>query len=302
MDCQTAQELLEAVTPGSSGEPPTPAASHPEWERPPELERAIAHARECRACAEVWEKIRFRDRAIAAAMHAVPVPEGLEERLFDSLRLSGWDPADHAHVAPAEAHDSATDPSTADSVTRLPQESTGRAASGTRRSALAALCAVAASVLVGVGLWSWLWDRPEFTLAQLQQAVPSSLADLPAFDGNFPVQLPREFEHQPAVEVESPARGLQLPGSPAHVGALREFAVRSPRGRVSRGVLLVVPIARVETQSRTLSTSLLTAPEESIGRRAVAAWSDDAYLYICFVDRESGSLHEIKQALAPGLT
>lgn len=288
MDCLTAQQLIEAARPDADDL------------SLPELQPAAAHLRECRVCSGAWQAMQLRDLGIARAMQDVAVPDGLEQRLLSQLGLLEEDGAATSSKSSAPLSHPACGERQPDVAGVRPS---GRVASRLgRRGVTAALCLVTASLLVGMGLWTWLSVGPEVSLAELQQAVPQNLTGMPPFDGNFRSQLPSEFRDRSGLRVSPSPRGLSLPERPRDAAALYAFVVQQPGGGRVGGLVLAVPADRVNLGDRTLASSLAAAAEESIGDRAVAVWADESHVYMCFVGREHGSLREVKQALTISVT
>jgi hypothetical protein len=232
MDSRTALERLDAVRPGSD-----------DLALPDLAEAGEVLLRDSEVAAE-FERRQALDVRIAAAMHDVPVPTGLKERLLAQLPL-----AESVAVAPAR--------------TRV-----------SRRHVLALLSGVAASVLAAGVYWVANAQPQPVSVEQLREtaeALRRGEVEATIFHGHFEPQPPAG--HWRTVRFEPVIYGLAIDGT-EHRAAAWRFTLG---GRI--GVLAVIPASEVTQEP----TERSIFDRGYIGPHSVA-WSESGFVYVCTLE------------------
>lgn len=196
MNCHDSRTILDAVAPLGRD-----AAEV-------EVRDAVAHQQSCAACARWVDAADGFDRWVAPAFRDAVVPEGLRDRLLESLRNE-----------PAAA---------------LP-------AKPTRRKLLAWSAAAAAVLVIGSVWWSLNQDSEapaELTLASACDKLDAErpFTSLKAFDDSFAPRLPARWSRW----VTGSATGIDLDGVAGHDAAIYRFSTGG-----YAGYLVVVAPGRV---------------------------------------------------------
>ncbi|MGC1273045.1 MAG: hypothetical protein WBC44_05015 [Planctomycetaceae bacterium] len=233
MDRRTTLERLDAVRPGSDDL------------ALPDLKGAGEELARDASLAVDFERRQNWDRRIAVAMHDVPVPDDLRERLLSRL-------------ANAER-----------SVPATPRRIIGR------RRLIAVVAGLAASVVAGGVFWASTASATPVTVAEIRAASAELLAqrdEFVPFQGDFAPELPsgnlrqRLRFHEPAVELLE------------HRVAAWQF--RANGRRPLNGVLAVVPIDTLAT----LPAARSLADREYVIDGNAVAWREGDFVYVCYVD------------------
>jgi hypothetical protein len=255
MDIRAALEKLDVVRPGSL-----------DLDDPDLADAAAALSDE--EIRRRFEQRQAFDRAVAEAMHDLPVPDDLRGRILGALAAAQPEPI-QAAVRP---------------VARPERIS--------RRRLLWQAVAGAAAVLAAGGV-SWWVAGPggdQLTLAELQSQAPyesDEIAALPEFSGEFRPEWPQGgWLVERRIEFVEPARGFSIHGG-NHRVAVYEFHFRdprSPRQEPARGVLLVLPAASLADPptARSYSGGVYN-PVGSRPHVASRAWREDGLVYVCLV-------------------
>ncbi len=324
MDCQTALQILDALPPsaltdlaqtgfttgdgprsdsdGNTGDPAdSPLAAAGEL---PGLPEALAHVQQHDDCAAILRQRRQLDARIAQAMHDIPVPAGLKERLL-------------AAVADADGSNTPEESAAADVPVNRPTEDTHPALATPARSTGASSqrlsrriwmrVTLASLAGVAVVLFGWLLRPaavPAHSLEEIVQQAPwqqAELAALPEFDQSFKAELPLEWRYgRMAI---APARGAVLSEQTA-AGAphsLAAYAFRMPLARrpAVTGTLLVMPVSAVTNPPTSRSFHSGGYARIAAGNGAVKAWRSDSHVFVCLVHGGVDALEQLQRALEP---
>jgi hypothetical protein len=200
------------------------------------------------------------DRGIAAALHDVPVPDGLRDRLITRL-------------APAP-------------VTAPPPAAPPRPAKLTRRNALGLVAGLAAGLAAAAVYWTVAGPTDPVSVAELQLAAASP-GQTP-FHGDFEPHLPDAWRRRLAVS-ERPVGLLRQRGRD------RAAAWTFSLGRFT-GVLVALPADRVTVPPA--ATSLQSADYDILPGAQTAAWTDHGVVYVCRFEGHIGDLARVLEPLA----
>jgi len=242
MDCQTARQLIEMLAEGAE-----------DW-RSAEGESVQEHLTECALCQSVAADIGGWDRRLQAVMVAVPVPNGLRDRLLSQLVKSASPPAVH-------------------SASHFP-------AQGSFRRIAAGL---SLSLAVVAGIAFWMSQPAQLQMASIQDSAVEQLQNRPPdelsqFDGSFVAEI---VDAKWSKVCTSPPVGLNLDGRSGHDVAA--FRVNIPSLRF-RGWLVLIPVSRI--------SDLPVTSVPTMGSYArTAAWNDGKYVFVCL--SEQGSLQSL---------
>ncbi len=263
MDCSSALELLDCVRPSSDDL------------ALPELAEARAHLESCPACQQEFAHRQQFDLAVANAMHAVPVPVGLEGRLQSALQTQ---------AAPS-----------ADVPTEAPAANTSRK----RRRGGFKWAAVVVAVVLAISLWPN--SESLFTVEHTLRVVQTDLATATPFDGSFETRLPSEWNH-PGLRWMTDWRGQNLDDRPGDEVALRVFRFTSRKGAVVDGMLAMLPANRVgpQPQDSSFTRAALHYPARDGHKFVAAAWREQDTVFLCLVPDSAADL-ELLQRLLGGL-
>jgi hypothetical protein len=247
MDCSVARKILSLS-----------CLSTEDVDSPRNLGEALAHARDCSTCSEVLHSQQVFDDRIAGAMHDVPVPAGLKERLLASIQpvLCG----------------SATAPPTQRRRQRLL----------TRMAA----CVAAATVAAGIWWMTAMQTRPrQLDLAVVLTRAAAllaesggqvSLASLPPFEQAFDLGTLTEWSR--TVEL----RGVELDGRRGQDAAATLIRIGS--GPQANGIVLMIPAKRVRDAS-----VLASHARVSYSPVAHAAWRSGEFIFVCYTTQDNFS-------------
>ncbi len=257
MDCSSALELLDCVRPNSDDL------------ALPELVEARAHLESCPACQQEFAHRQQLDQAIANAMHAVPVPVGLEGRLQSALQARSVSSVD----APADA-----------AASQKPRRRWFKWA------AAAVVVALAASLWPGAG--------STFSVDHVLNVVQTDLATATPFDDSFAARIPSDWTH-PGLRWMTDWRGQDLDQQPGAEVALRVFRFTSRKGVVVDGLLAVLPAKRVSPPPADVSFSTAAPhyPARTDHKFVAAAWRDDDMVFFCLVPDTAADLELLKREL-----
>lgn len=224
------------------------------------------------------------DDRISWAMSDVPVPEDLPQRLLSSLETPELPVAVPApSLAPHPA----------------------------RRRALATF--VAASLLAGAALWTWIWSAQgqPFDAEQFKLAVRTAWDrqdELPAFDGSFEADLPQGGWRSNRVEFAEGSLGYSSAHDGAHRVAVRRFSVWGQTHQRHDGLLLIVPVSDVADealpppQGNYLSSGRAHYVDLPDGTSlAVVSWQESNRVYLCILPR-GRSEEALRSALQLGVS
>ncbi len=251
MHPKTALEQLEAARPGFLDR------------EDPDLAAAFALIENDPVARKQFERRQATDRKIGEAVRAVPVPEGLQDRL-------------HAAVA-SKAQ-----------VSSNSNNNQGPASRSRRIYRVVAAAVLTCSFVLG--FWLIQSQTPQLDLAEVQSSIPfesDELSTLPAFQGDFDPILPSGgWLDERRISFGSAIKGYPT-NADSHSLAVREFRFRDPRdSRRSnlRGVLVTIPTAELSTipdgRSFTDGTYRSLATRHGL---AIRSWREDGLVYICFV-------------------
>jgi hypothetical protein len=253
MDCLTARTLLDASRP-----------ERRDW-HDPELRAAADHAQGCVECTKALAARDTFDSRLAVAMGDVPVPEGLQQRLLDSLA--------------AESRTLATLPAAASPP-------------GRRTSIGRWLTTAAAVAGIAVGGW-WLFSGPsQWTFAEATALLneqfpvaegPLSLDALAPFDGSFDASVTDLLWQE---VVSAPPVGLDLDGKPGDEAAVYRFS--AGRARPISGLLVVLEADQI---SDAPTASVPTRQFSRYDPRPQVAWRKGDRVYVCILER--GTLDDL---------
>lgn len=232
MDRRTTLERLDAVRPGSDdlALPDLKAAGD-------ELARDASLAAE-------FEQRQNWDRRISAAMHDVPVPGDLRERLLATLSNTGRS----IPVAPRRI---------------------------SRRRLLVAVTGLAASLVAGGLFWAGATSAEPVTVAEIRLAATELLGrsgEVVPFQGDFSPELPSGNLRQ-RLRFREPAVGLL-----DHRVAAWQFHANGRRPL--NGILAVVPADALAT----LPAARTLADREYVIDGNSVAWQEGDFVYVCYVD------------------
>ena len=239
MDCQTALQMIEMHPDEVSGG------------RSVDRDAVRDHLAECSLCQSAAAEIHEWDSRLQAVMTAVPVPEGVRERLLAQLSKS----------APVVA-------------------STVRTRTPTRRLLKWGVTGLSLSLALAAGMAFW-WSAPSPMLtAEVGTLAAGMLRTRPyqqqsAFDGSFAVEI--ADDHWRKVCTSEPV-GLDIDNRAGHDVAV--YAVNIPKMRF-RGWLVMVPVSRISDVPE-------SPVPVSFDYFQTACWRDEKYVYICVA--QEGSL------------
>lgn len=260
MDCASALEFLDCVRPNSDDL------------ALPELAEARAHLESCPACQQEFAHRQQFDQAIANAMHAVPIPTGLESRLQSALQ---------SHATPLEDVPAETSAAT---TSRMPRRSWFKWG------------AVAVAIVLAVSLWPN--SESVFTVEHTLRVVQTDLANATPFDGSFETRLPAEWNH-PGLRWMTEWRGQNLDDRPGDEIALRVFRFTSRRGVVVDGMLAMLPANRItpQPQDSSFTRAALHYPAREGHKFVATAWREHDTVFLCLVPESAADLEQLQRAL-----
>lgn len=276
MDCHVALELLEVVGCDSD-----------------DLELAIAHIESCGHCGAVYRDRLQLDREIGRVLRDVAVPLDLKQRIHCALIEVAGERVDQV-AGVGESVD-------IDGVfsARRPLEAPIGAAPVRRRTWLRV--AVSLACLIGsVIVWQlWIPSEVRFSLKELQGKTDLKIRFLPEFDRGFSADLPFGWDTSRLLFIDSTAKGYSVSDGHPHVVALYGFDFRVSRPRTLHGVLLVVPKSSVlePAAASSLGSASITYERREQRRFATAAWTEDDFVYVVFVQGGADHLEEIQEYL-----
>ena len=241
MDCQTALQMIEMHP-----------HEVPDW-RSVDSDAVLEHLAECALCQSAAAEIREWDSRLQAVMTAVPVPEGVRERLLSQLSKS----------APEVAYGL-------------------KARTPTRRSLKWVLTGLSLSLALAAGMAFW-WNTPSQMLtADVGESAAGMLQSRPfnqqpAFDGSFTAEITDDRWRQ--VCAAQPV-GLDLDHRAGHDVAV--YPVNIPKMQF-RGWLVLIPVSRI--------SDVPESPVQVSTNYQMASWSDGKYVFVCVADQ--GSLEKL---------
>lgn len=249
MNCHESRTVLDAVFPG------TGVAGGLDFEQ------AADHARSCSECSNWLQAAHAFDRWVAPAFRDVQAPQGLRERLLQSI--------DVAQVA----------------VVAQP------AVASTRRLWIAGLSA-AVIAIAAISWWKSSSVPVEVTSLQLADVESrldlqaAALDSLSAFDGSFSPQLPGGWNRR----VQGSPLGIDLNGSGGHDAAVYRFT-SGPHS----GYLIVTAADLVSDPPE------ITIPHSSHASYPMrrVTWTSGNQVCICYLDASGPRLDEFLSDLYP---
>ena len=254
-----------------------------------ELQDAALAIEESDEWREVFERQQAFDREVAATMQGVDVPEGLKDRLLESLAAARE--SDVIELSVEKREDSTVSAGDHQPSTINPQPLS-------RRRALRTLATAAGLLLTATLGWLiWPHGGSQITLAEARHELPTAadgtidVRALPAFDEGFAVSLPNSSWLRRTVQVAD-IKGLDWTGDGRHDAAVYEFQA----GRV-HGYLLILPSSRLVDPPK---ISLLSTTDVDYQPAMNTAWTDaeQGLTYICYVDA-GGDLETLQRLLSP---
>eukprot|EP00913_Durusdinium_trenchii_P008908 g8374.t1 len=261
-----------------------------------DLRSASAHIDDCSDCRREFQARQTLDLRISDAMRDVAIPDGLKERLFESLNLGGaaFSSSDSKH------HEA------------IPVEPVARVNSKTGFNDVRVRIAAAVSVsAVLVAALCFLFPprtpHARFTLSDVRHSADLRLDTLPAFDGNFEPELPKgPWLRSPQITVVTPPKGDLKNKAGLHRSASYAFRVRDQHGRVYHGVLLAIPRSMLDDEPD--RDAFDSADDEqgkylskAGGKFHSVAWKEGKFVYVCFISVEGEGLKTLENALYPPL-
>lgn len=232
---------------------------------------AVRHLETCAACQAAVRRQTALDRKIGELLRDVPVPDGLANRLRQSLER-----ASAAMAGPALAVASA------DACARPAPETAPRRRGGRWMIWLAAACVLAA-VFGG-----WRLIAPPLSLEGLIVQAETALPTLPECDKSAWPPLPATMNTR--LLVDAPRA---LPGGP---GAVFFFEIPPARGRPAvSGRLLAVPVSRLGTPPAGTGFLSRAAVYRGLGFCA-SSWVEGDFAYVCLVEGGERELHLLERA------
>ena len=236
MDCQTTLQLLEMHPHEVSG-----------W-RSVDKSAVLEHLAGCELCQNAAAEIHEWDSRLQAVMTAVPVPEGVRERLLSQLSKSAPELATELNA-------------------RTP----------TRRWLKWGVTGLSLSLALAAGMAFW-WNSPS---QMLTADVGSSAAEMlsrpgtspAAFDGSFAAEITDDRWRK--VCAAQPI-GLNLDQRAGHDVAV--YKVNLPKQRFS-GWLVLIPVSRI--------SDVPESPVPVSANYRMASWSDGKYVFVCVADQGS---------------
>lgn len=253
MDRQTALDKLELLRPDANAF------------QDPDFAEALAYLETDESARAVFARRQEQDRQIAIAVQDVPIPEGLQERLLQSI--DEQESADSNRVAGKPAP-----PKMA-----------------RRRWLISALIVMASCLLAALGLWLFQPPAPELlTLEELELTAPygeQEFSQLDAFEGDFEPAIPGNLWRSERRFTFSSPKGFSPDRKGRDRVAAYEFFFRDPQKKHAgklRGVMLVVPAS--ELQSVPESTSFYGTSYKTVRTQphvAIRSWKEKDLVYIC---------------------
>ncbi|QDT33479.1 anti-sigma factor family protein [Thalassoglobus polymorphus] len=262
IDCKTTREYLDSMT---------------------AQERAVngevaSHLESCPDCQLFAEQLELFDHKVSSLLQAVPVPDGLQERLLSSL--SQFESAEQDEQV---------------NILKLPVQS-HRSQRWTilQRSLIGTVAAV---LIVAISL---IWTQPEPTstlnYADAKSTLQKTFSKIDASNWNRLAAFDQqEFQIK---HLDRPLRrwtlsepvGMDLGKSAAHDAAAYQFSYQIQDGPKWSGTLVVLPTAQFS------ETPKQTEPESSSGMQILEWQSTDGTLtYLVFVDQ--GSADELANVM-----
>lgn len=268
MDCREALELLEVVRPDADDL------------AEPELATAAEHLDSCAQCQQVVARRRALDRRIADAFSELPVPAQLSAQLVEKLNAGA---------------------STVSASLQLTDSQIIRVARSQRRRAWLRVVLATACVALIVGTWFLLPRKGDISLAELRDAVVTSMSSTSEFDGGFAAQPPGfGWQASSRIRIVLPPTGISSRGDERHEAAVYRFQFRPSNGAPIEGMLLAAPVARVAdvpTEPAFNPANVEYVPSTTGGVRT-AAWTEGNLVYVCIVPASASSqLDELYQEL-----
>jgi hypothetical protein len=226
------------------------------------------------------ESIHRRDQVIRSAMHDVPIPAGLAERLLASLPEGN--PADLLSSAPVISSEAVTSPRQPDAPTRLG-----------RRAWAAAVIGIAAIVALIIGLWPKLPTDGGPGSAEELAGMVTGWENDPALgsDGAWSVLSGQSLSSYPIVpsDLQVPATRVIGPVQRNDGLLLAVYELAGPDGKTAR-----LYVART---NRTFGVP--GVPQSLLhgltGQRRGIAWQRNQHLYVVVVDSQAASPQEFVQ-------
>lgn len=267
MDCQTALEHLDCVRP-NSGDLDLP-----------EFAEARAHLAECASCQAEFDNRQQFDSEVSRVAADVAVPASLRMSLLAVVSDSVAEFAESAADAPQETN---SRPAAAD-----------RSATLKRVRLIVSLSACLLIAAVSAALW-----RPgptQLSIATIQGGLNLNLPKV-TFDNAFPVDLPPSWIGHPGLRVSETLSGLDLDDRDGHDGAAAYFAFSVGRAAPIRGVLVAIPVERID--GLPAATAFRRAPVAYPQTGVVSvAWQEGDLVYLCFVPGDTTLLERLQRGM-----
>jgi hypothetical protein len=247
MNCHESRTILDSAA--------------PQWRdaAEPNVRDAASHAQSCAECSSWLQAVDGFDRWVAPAFRGVPVPEGLRDRLLQSLVTA---PA-AAQVQPAAKS----------------------------RRTLLIWTSIAAALLIGAGLMVFTQNpatTPELTLAAACEKLDAErpFTSLKAFDGSFAPKLPARWGRW----VTGSAMGVDIDAAAGHDAAIYRFAA----GKYT-GYLVVIAPGRVSDPPE---ISIPHASQYDYDSQRVS-WTSDNQVVVCYLDADGPRMEDFLRELYP---
>ena len=269
MDLQSALERLEAARLNSADLEDPEFAEAWEVANASEAGRAILQARQ------------VVDAEIAHQMQSVEVPDGLDQRILQSLPVGM--PAETPLATPAA---------------EPPRQSVNR--SRRRWLSYSLTAAGVAALAIVVAFWPFAETSNRMTMQQLRELpLPANANELVEFQGSFVAELPRSgWRQSRQLQTVGPLGGLVKRTGP-HQVAVFFFELPRNRRKPIAGVLIQVPVQGVanppaESLFDVERVVYVTKPQ---GVYSTVAWREDESVFVCFVPGGSDQLDVLKRVV-----
>lgn len=277
MECRIALNILDTTAPDVEM---TTNADYRSAER---------HVASCAHCQESLRGQREWDIQVGHAMRDISAPADLNRRLLAAASAA----EDDSSFAVSHSMKVAS----ASTVVESAATPTMRAESKQPilRKTLSYTVAAACLLICGAFWFVTQWNTATLTLDDLRESLPVAISSLPEFRGGRRPEIPGDG--WPRIITQGKPKGYRPSSSSETSVALYPFRIRSRNGRLTDGVLLVVPKSAVidaPTNGQFDAGLVVYAKGDTL---ATVAWTSKDFVYVCFVHNLGNGLRDIQRAL-----
>ena len=272
---QTALELLDCVRPDSD-----------DLELP-ELADARQHLDSCEQCRLTFAERQEFDSAVSVVLHDIAVPTDLATSLQKAIDRDSKDEANSSRPA--------TESQTSETEQQRDSQRRSRKRLAWQSTVLVALIGVAIGVLTRT-------EPPQrFDLHDIALRVNLDAASLETFNGSETLDIPAYFDGGTRIGIERKMKGQNLDEQPGHDVAVTRFVFRPARAAPFTGVIVAVPISRLNSVPTAADFSVAQVfyvrNGASTSTIAMATWKERETVYLCFVSGNASHIEQMQNYL-----